>query len=107
MTKQQAIEARLIERLNPVHLRVANDSGMHAVPPGSESHFNAVIVSEVFKGLPLAARHRLVYETLGSLMRDIHAFSMKTLTVAEWESSAGELTHQVPPCMGKHHRAPG
>lgn len=105
MTKQQAIEARLLEHLKPVRLRIQNDSGMHAVPAGSESHFNAVIVSDVFVGLPLTTRHRLVYDALGPLMREIHALTLKTLTVAEWEASGGELTNPAPPCMGKHSRA--
>lgn len=44
-------------------------------------HFEATVVSEVFRGkLPLA-RHRLVYATLGDLMGGaIHALALKTLT---------------------------
>ena len=47
-------------------------------------HFEALVVSEAFRGkLPLA-RHRLVYATLGDLMGgDIHALALRTLTPDE------------------------
>ncbi len=47
-------------------------------------HFEALVVSEAFRGkLPLA-RHRLVYATLGELMgREIHALALRTLTPDE------------------------
>ena len=47
-------------------------------------HFEALVVSEAFRGkLPLA-RHRMVYATLGEKMGgDIHALALKTLTPEE------------------------
>ena len=47
-------------------------------------HFEAVVVSEAFRGkLPLA-RHRMVYATLGERMGgEIHALSLRTLTPDE------------------------
>jgi acid stress-induced BolA-like protein IbaG/YrbA len=47
-------------------------------------HFEALVVSDAFRGkLPLA-RHRLVYATLGELMgREIHALALRTLTPEE------------------------
>ena len=47
-------------------------------------HFEALVVSEAFRGkLPLA-RHRLVYATLGTLMgNEIHALALRTLTPEE------------------------
>jgi acid stress-induced BolA-like protein IbaG/YrbA len=47
-------------------------------------HFEALVVSEQFKGkLPLA-RHRMVYATLGDKMGgEIHALALKTLTPDE------------------------
>ena len=48
-------------------------------------HFSALIVSDDFIDIPLINRHRLVYNTLGNLMDGaIHAFSMKTLTLKEY-----------------------
>ncbi|WP_024889740.1 BolA family protein [Luteimonas huabeiensis] len=47
-------------------------------------HFEALVVSESFRGkLPLA-RHRMVYATLGGLMGgEIHALALRTLTPDE------------------------
>jgi acid stress-induced BolA-like protein IbaG/YrbA len=47
-------------------------------------HFEALVVSEAFRGkLPLA-RHRMVYATLGELMGGaIHALALKTQTPEE------------------------
>ena len=47
-------------------------------------HFEALIVSEAFRGkLPLA-RHRMVYAALGERMGgEIHALSLRTLTPEE------------------------
>ena len=47
-------------------------------------HFDALVVSDDFRGkLPLA-RHRMVYATLGERMGgEIHALSLKTLTPDE------------------------
>jgi acid stress-induced BolA-like protein IbaG/YrbA len=47
-------------------------------------HFEALVVSEAFRGkLPLA-RHRMVYATLGDLMGgEIHALALRTQTPEE------------------------
>ena len=50
-------------------------------------HLEATIVSDHFVNKSLIDRHKIVYAALGDLMKhEIHAFSMKTLTVEEWES---------------------
>ena len=59
--------------------------GAKAVVEGPDGvHFEAVVVSEAFRGkLPLA-RHRLVYATLGERMgAEIHALALRTLTPEE------------------------
>lgn len=59
--------------------------GAKAVVEGPDGvHFEAVVVSEAFRGkLPLA-RHRLVYATLGERMGgEIHALALRTLTPEE------------------------
>jgi acid stress-induced BolA-like protein IbaG/YrbA len=51
---------------------------------GDGHHFEALVVSEAFRGLVRIARHRLVYAALGERMREeIHALSMTTLTPEE------------------------
>jgi len=85
MNIQQTITKKLDEAFSPEHLEVINESHMHNVPEGSESHFKVVIVSDQFKGkLPLA-RHRLVNKTLeAELSGGIHALALHTLTMEEW-----------------------
>ncbi|HEY0337010.1 MAG TPA: BolA family protein [Burkholderiales bacterium] len=53
---------------------------------GDGRHFEAVIVSALFRGKPKVRQHQLVYAALGDRMREeIHALSMKTLTPEEWQ----------------------
>jgi acid stress-induced BolA-like protein IbaG/YrbA len=51
---------------------------------GDGQHFEALIVSEAFRGKNRVQRHQLVYAALGERMREeIHALSMRTLTPEE------------------------
>jgi acid stress-induced BolA-like protein IbaG/YrbA len=51
---------------------------------GDGTHFEALIVSEAFRGRTRVQRHQLVYAALGERMREeIHALSMRTLTPEE------------------------
>jgi len=56
---------------------------------GDGSHFEAVVISEVFEGKGMLQQHRMVYETLGDNIENaaIHALSMKTFTPAQWEAA--------------------
>jgi BolA protein len=67
-----------MQSLQPVHLELVNESFMHSVPPGSESHFKAVIVSDEFASLNAVKRHQAVYRSLGDLMSSIHALALRT-----------------------------
>jgi acid stress-induced BolA-like protein IbaG/YrbA len=51
---------------------------------GDGEHFEALIVSDAFRGKSRVQRHQLVYGALGERMRgEIHALSMRTLTPEE------------------------
>jgi BolA protein len=71
------IEAILTEAFAPSHLLVKDQSHLHAGHAGARDgrgHYEVRIVSEAFAGLRPLARHRLVYDALGTLMEtDIHA----------------------------------
>ena len=62
----------------------------HLSLEGDGRHWFATIVSAEFEGKRLIARQRLVYATLGERIKtdEVHAFSMKTYTPAEWASKA-------------------
>jgi len=100
MTMQQTIEQKLGASLRPKHLDVINESHMHSVPPGSESHFKVVVVSDAFEGKSLVQRHQAVNGALADeLKKGIHALSMVTLTASEWEKRGGR-TMDSPACHG-------
>ncbi len=57
----------------------------HVDVRGDGHHWEALIVSAAFAGLPRVRAHQLVYAALGERMREeIHALSMTTLTPAQW-----------------------
>ena len=80
-----AVEQLIRERLaalRPVTLDLQDESGQHAghagARPSGGSHWQLTIVSEAFRGKSAVARHRMVYEALGDLMKsDIHALRIE------------------------------
>ena len=80
-----AVERAMRERLavlEPLALEVEDESAQHAghagARPSGGSHWRLSIVSEAFRGKNAVARHRMVYEALGDLMkRDIHALRIE------------------------------
>jgi BolA family transcriptional regulator, general stress-responsive regulator len=73
------VELALRAALAPLVLDVQDDSHLHAGHAGAREggHFSVHIVSPGFKGLTRLARHRLVYDSLHSLMpRGIHALAI-------------------------------
>ena len=94
------IRERLSEALKPVHLEVADESHMHSVPAGAESHFNVFVVSEAFDGTRAVARHQAVYRALAAEMAgSLHALTLKTMAPAEW-TNAGSGAVTSPKCLG-------
>ncbi|MEK8033505.1 BolA family protein [Ideonella sp. DXS29W] len=74
-----AVQARLVETLEPIELQVHDDSAAHAGHAGARegSHLSVQIVSHRFTGLTRLARHRLVYDALSTLMpQGIHALAI-------------------------------
>jgi BolA family transcriptional regulator, general stress-responsive regulator len=68
--------------LQPLSLELEDESGQHVghagARPSGGSHWRLAIVSEAFRGQSVVARHRMVYEALGDLMkRDIHALRIE------------------------------
>ena len=80
-----AVERAMRERLaalQPVALEIEDESAQHEGHAGSRpsggSHWRLAIVSEAFRGASAVAKHRMVYEALGDLMkRDIHALKIE------------------------------
>jgi BolA protein len=80
---ETAIRDRL-SSLQPVMVDLRDESAQHAghagARPSGGSHWRLTIVSDAFHGKSAVARHRMVYEALGDLMRqDIHALKIEAL----------------------------
>lgn len=73
--------------LHPISIEIDDDSALHAGHAGARlggGHFRLRIVAECFRGKTTVARHRLVYDALGELMRTrIHALAIQALTADE------------------------
>ena len=73
--------------LEPLSLEIEDESSRHAGHEGARGgggHYRLTIVSRRFAGQPIQARHRMVYDALGALMRkEIHALAIKASTPEE------------------------
>jgi BolA protein len=100
MTVQEVIEQNLVDAIPLAGLEVINESHMHNVPPGSESHFKVIIISDEFEGERLVRRHQRVNTVLADeLAGPVHALAMQTLTPEEWKAKGGQ-TMPSPECLG-------
>jgi len=94
------VGAKLTEEFRPSELQVVNESHMHNVPRGAETHFKVLVVSPAFQGLPLIQRHRKVNAVLAQeLAGGVHALSIVAKTPQEWEKSCGGV-EPSPACRG-------
>lgn len=72
--KPDAITAKIRQTLPDAEVKLTDLTG-------TEDHWEAVIVSEGFRGKSPIQRHRLVFEALAEEMKGpIHAFTMKAWT---------------------------
>ncbi|XP_063992209.1 bolA-like protein 2 [Diachasmimorpha longicaudata] len=76
---EEYIRSKLIKHLQASHVEVEDQSD------GCGAKFAVLIVSAKFEGKPLLQRHRLVNAALEEELKDIHAFSQKTLTPDQWK----------------------
>lgn len=101
MSRKERIHEALTTALNPMHLEISDESHMHAVPEGAESHFKVLAVSDAFAGEKLIDRHRRV----NALIRDelasgLHALAIHAWTPAEWFDRGGGEAPASPQCLG-------
>ncbi len=99
MSIQASIEQKLASEFNVEYLQVENESHMHNVAPGSESHFKVTIVSDSFSDQMLIKRHRMVNKALQQELEQIHALALHTMTPDEWAARGGAVADS-PRCRG-------
>ena len=88
------IERLLQAALQPESLEVQDDRHLHAGHAGAREggHYTVRITAAAFAGRSRVARHRLVYDALGSAMRrGIHALAIEARTPDEALSSPNHL----------------
>lgn len=85
--RTEKIEAILRDTLSPTKLLIKDQSHLHAGHAGAVDglgHYDITIVAEAFVGKRPLARHRLIYDALGSLMQtDIHGLRIKAFAPDE------------------------
>lgn len=72
--------------LEALSIDIEDESHRHAGHAGAKDggHFKLQIVATAFAGKNTIARHRLIYDAIGDLMRGhIHALSIRALTPEE------------------------
>ena len=78
------IEALLRQEFSPTKLQIKDQSHLHAGHAGSRDgrgHYEVTIVADAFAGQRPIARHRMIYDVLGSLMEtDIHALRINAFS---------------------------
>lgn len=69
-----------------IEAAVAN-AEVHIYDPDGE-HFEALVISSEFQGMPLIKQHKLVMNALKDrFATDVHALGLKTFTPEKWEKS--------------------
>ncbi|TKY89891.1 hypothetical protein EX895_001188 [Sporisorium graminicola] len=81
MVSSQELETAIRQKVQNVSTLVVSD-----VSGGCGQAYDVVIVSDAFQGLNTLKRHRMVNELLKDEIAQLHAFSQKTYTVAQYES---------------------
>jgi BolA family transcriptional regulator, general stress-responsive regulator len=88
MSLREGIISILTKELTPIYLEVKDFSESHrghsGYREGGETHFDVVIISDVFSGKSRIDRQKLVYHLLDhEIKTKIHALTLKTLTGEE------------------------
>ena len=79
---------RRLGALAPLSVELLDQSAQHAGHAGASTagntHWKLTIVSTAFAGKPTVARHRMIYQALGELMRHpIHALAISARAPGE------------------------
>ena len=86
----EKISNLLSNNLNVHHLDIIDESVGHQNHKKDSlgGHYKIILISNDFIGLDLISRHKRIYEILDAILKtEIHAISMKLITVSEFKSS--------------------
>ena len=73
------------------HLIMAGLQDCQVEVTGDGSHFEAIVIGNVFRGKSLLEKQRMVYATVKEQIAsgELHALSIKTYTQEEWAARSG------------------
>ena len=81
MLTPEYIKAVIQKNMDCVFIEIKGDDG---------THFEAIIVSDIFDDLSKVKQHQKVYDALyGMMKQELHALSIKTYTASQW----GKIQH--------------
>ena len=101
---KNCITNKLKASIKLTHIKVTNESHLHNVPSGAESHFKVILVNNDFIKKTPVKRHQLVYSILAEeLSCSLHALALHTYTELEWDKRQ-TLIPKTPNCLGAKHK---
>lgn len=81
--RYETIKKALTDFFQPTQMELIDESHKHIGHEGAKtgmSHYKLIIQADKLNGLNTIAQHRLIYQSLGDLMKtDIHALSIHIL----------------------------
>jgi len=81
----------MIEDVKATIAAALPDATVYVQSPDN-THFQAIVVSESFEGLPLVRQHQTVMRALKEALReDVHAMQLNTFTPTVWETKKHEF----------------
>ena len=86
---KKIIENLIKKKLSISYINIDDLTKNHIHHKGYDGggHYKAIIVSDDFSNLNLISRHQKIYKILNGMMKkEIHAFSMQTLTSEEYKT---------------------
>lgn len=97
---EKVVTDKLAAGFDAAVLQVTNESYMHSVPAGSETHFKVVLVTDQFVGKRQVQRHQAIYGVLAEeLAGPIHALALHSFSLGEW-ADRQEQAPDSPECLG-------
>lgn len=82
----------MIDAIKDIILDALPDAEVHISDPHQDGqHFQALVISPSFEGLPLVKQHHMVMKAMQSAMEShVHALALKTFTPAKWQDAKKE-----------------
>jgi len=82
----------MIEQIKQTIQSALPDATVYVVDPQQDGqHFESIVISESFEGMPLVKQHQAVMKPLKAAFEsDVHALRLKTFTPEKWEASKHE-----------------